>query len=238
MKPVGGRSKLGLVGGSFAAVFLLALILVPSLINSKDSESGYLGFIQFANEQPLESAEAAVIPVDVRQTFTTTEKTGDGKADKERLMVDSELIDPDNHCEFCYMITYEPGDLGKAGTIWKSNKKFDLDNAQRLTLFAKGEKGGEEVSFSAAGKLVDKAAGVSNGKELKFSFTSEKVKLDSDWKRYDIDVSKLDLKGITHGFGLEISEGKNSGQPVVIYLKGIIYDSYGPTSAIPAAQSN
>lgn len=184
----------------------------------------------------LGSAEAAILPLDVKETFRTTEKTGDAKDSSSRLDIDSEFIDPDEHCEFCYRIEYKPGATGTAGAILKANKAFNLEEAKRLYLFARGESGDESVQFSAAGKYLDG----SKTKALKFAFTSENMVLEKDWKKYEIDLSNADLTDITHGFGFEVgkSDLKGTGKTVVIYLKGITFDTLGVNQGLPAAATD
>ena len=46
-----------------------------------------------------------------------------------------------------YIYQYIPGPIGKAGVAYKSAQPLDLTGAQRIVFFAKGELGGENVSF-------------------------------------------------------------------------------------------
>ena len=55
-------------------------------------------------------------------------------------------------CEICQFVKYMPGPIGKAGVAYKSAQTLDLSGAHRIVFFAKGELGGENVSFVAIGK--------------------------------------------------------------------------------------
>jgi DNA relaxase NicK len=72
-----------------------------------------------------------------------------------------------------------------------------------------GESGGENVTFKVAGKE-------SQNNVVDYANTTSTT-LDSEWKRYEVDLAGADLKGITHLFGFEV----NSGQ--TFYVKGAAY---------------
>jgi hypothetical protein len=163
--------------------------------------------------------------LDVDETFRILEKTGDGKTRASSIIVDPDHVDPDNHCEFCLRIEFNPGNTGRGGIIMKGDKAFDLGAASRVAFFARGETGTEEVRFMVAGK-ADRANGAGLGQKLKFSTGSETVKLQKDWQKVEIDLLGKDLRGITHALAVDFGkpELKNSKQPIVIYVKGITID--------------
>jgi hypothetical protein len=221
-----------------AGALVVPIILTAPLIGlEQGTQTSVLGSLFNSYDSQIVTAEAAVLPMDVKETFTTLERTGDGKSRPSQFTIESEVIDPDNHCEFCYRIEFKPGATGKAGAIMKASKVYNLENAERMIVFARGEDGGEEVSFSAGGKMVEKRSGLAAQKELRFSFTSEKMKLDKDWRKYEIDLAQVDLKSITHGFGFEVAKSKTSDKPIVIYLKGMTYDTDAATESLRAANS-
>ena len=72
-------------------------------------------------------------------------------------------------CEICQFIKYMPGPIGKAGVAYKSAQTLDLSGAHRIVFFAKGELGGENVSFVAIGKPSNTPpVGLNIFKNLKF----------------------------------------------------------------------
>ncbi len=193
-----------------------------------------------SSDSPVGVAEAASLPLDVKQTFRLLERSGDARDNPSQIKIDSEFIDPDEHCEFCYRIEIEPGATGKLGTMFKANKIFNLEGAQRLTLYARGEVGGEDVQFNAAGKYIDGPNAGNAAERLKFAFESEGTKLDKQWQRYEMDLSNADLTDITHGFGFEIDRStlKESDKTIVIYLKGITFDDIPVKKSMRASASS
>lgn len=219
---------------AIAAVSVVAgaLILSTSYLSSGATQgvSSILGLD--GNSGSVGVAEAAILPLDVDETFRTLEKTGDGLTRASSIVIDPDHVDPDEHCEFCLRIEFNPGNTGRGGIIMKGDKAFDLDGATRIAFFARGETGTEEVRFMVAGK-ADRANGAGLGQKLKFSVVSETIKLQDEWQKVEIDLSGKDRKGITHALAVDFGkpELKNSKQPVVIYVKGITIDQV--TSAEP-----
>jgi hypothetical protein len=182
------------------------------------------------------TAEAAALPMDVKEIFTSVERNGDAKDNPSRIKIDTEFIDPDEHCEFCYRIEIEPGAVGKLGAALKASKLYNLESAERVYLFARGQVGGEELQFDAAGKYVDGQVNGKAAKLMKFGYTSEKIKLKKDWQRYEMDLSNADLKDVSHGFGFDVATNlKSSNKPIVFYLKAITFDDLPAEKPVLAA---
>lgn len=214
------------------AVIISSVILAGSFTNN---------YVLFgSNSKPTSSvigtAEASQIPLDVKDSFKSIQKTDDGKTNPSKIKIDSDFVDPDEHCEFCYRVEYTPGAIGKGGALFKAEKAIDLTQAKRMSFFAKGALGGEQIQVSSAGKLA------SNGKAVKFGATSKDLALENKWKKYEIDVSNLDLSGITHGFAFKVSKNAalkndnssdNKNVPIVIYLKGITYEALDAKAPLP-----
>ncbi len=96
---------------------------------------------------------------------------------------------------------------------------FDLTGAKRLVFYARGDKGGEEVSFSFG----------AIGPEKKYFDTAKgslgKVKLTRDWQRFEIKLDNLksneNLSRIKTGFVWSLASGK---EPTVFFLDGIQWE--------------
>ena len=186
-------------------------------------------------------AEAGSLPLSYIEDYNSKELEGDAKVDSKSMKIDPEFVDPESHCEFCTRVEYIPaaqyiaGAQGVAGVAYKIQQAIDLTDAKRVTFWVMGQEGGEELRFFAAGKNIDKVADKSNGTVTKntakgvfknqvFSVMTNKVKLDKNWQKYEIDLRKGDLKQITHLFGFEISKGLNQ-EKKVFYLKGVTIDT-------------
>lgn len=165
-------------------------------------------------------------PLELDHLYRFEEKAGDAQLPFGFLNVHDSFIDTENHCEFCIRVEYKPGPSGVAGMAYRSDEGFDLSSAKKVTFYAMGKDGGEVIKFKAAGKTADKKE-ISDKeifKNVKFDKTTKEVTLTKEWKRMEIDLSKSDLKEITHPFGFEISKAKNN-EDSVIYIKGVKYDS-------------
>lgn len=96
---------------------------------------------------------------------------------------------------------------------------FDLTGAKRVVFHARGERGGEEVSFGFG--LI--------GREKKYFDTArrtlDKVTLTKEWRRYEIPVGELkaneDLTRIKTGFVWTVA---GSGEPIVFHIDGIVWE--------------
>ena len=111
-------------------------------------------------------------------------------------------------------------DKGWGGVVWQSPEGdwgdrgggYDLTGATKLTFWARGEKGGEVVTF-AYGILP---------REKKFFDTGtsklDLVKLTREWQRFEIPVAGQDLTRIKTGFVWTVA---SPGQPVTFYLDDI-----------------
>jgi hypothetical protein len=203
------------------------------LINTNDDwRKNLAGFITSRDSPtPLGVAEAANVPLDVKENFRLIEKTGDARNRPSSLSIEEAFVDPDEHCEYCFKIEFEPGVIGRAGAILKSDKAKNIQDAERMVLFARGESGTEVVRFKAGGKIT----GNVNGAEPEYAFTSKNVRLDKEWQRFEIDLSAVDLSRITHAFEYEIVGSEEAQSPIVIYLKGITFDARPAARPIPAS---
>ncbi|HTV40782.1 MAG TPA: hypothetical protein VMF08_09415 [Candidatus Sulfotelmatobacter sp.] len=121
-------------------------------------------------------------------------------------------------CRFEYS---EPGDW--AGIAWQDSANdwgdrpggWNLTGAKKLTFWARGENGGERVTFKFG--II--------GSEKKYRDSSEgeidNLKLTKRWKRYSIKVSGKDLSRIKTGFAWALN---GQGQRVVFYLADIKFE--------------
>ncbi len=110
-----------------------------------------------------------------------------------------------------------------AGVVWQSPAGdwgdkpggLNLTGAKKLTFWARGESGNEEVTFQFGLLGKDKKYGDSaSGKK-------DKARLTTEWREYSIDLSGLDLSRIKTGFGWVVA---GQGKPVTFYLDDIRYE--------------
>jgi len=114
--------------------------------------------------------------------------------------------------------------FGWAGVYWQNPASnwgdvdggFNLSNFTRLTFWARGEKGGEVVSFKIGGIRGTKYAD-STLVELPY------VTLTKDWKQYVINLGGQDLSRIIGGFCWVVERDKNQSG-CTFYLDDIQYE--------------
>jgi Glycosyl hydrolases family 2, TIM barrel domain len=92
---------------------------------------------------------------------------------------------------------------------------LNLTGATKLTFWARGETGGEAVSFKMGILGSDKKYPDSDHAEL------PDVSLTSDWKQYSIDLSGKNLARIKTGFVWVVAA---NGKPITFYLSDIQYE--------------
>jgi len=108
------------------------------------------------------------------------------------------------------------------GVVWQNPANnwgdqlggYDLTGAKKLTFWARGDKGGEVVSFGFG--VLNKAKFSDSG-----SGKLEDVELSTDWKEYTIDLTGQDLSRILTGFYWTLG---SPGQPVTFYLDDIKFE--------------
>jgi hypothetical protein len=143
---------------------------------------------------------------------------GNGKA----MKMDAECKDNPHTGKTCIRIEYQAKDAW-AGIVWQSPANdwgakaggWDVSGAKHLKFWARGESGGEVVSFSF---------GVIGRDKRYFDTASgkiEKVELTKDWKEYTIELSDKDLTRIKSGFSFSLA---GQGRPVVFYLDDIRFE--------------
>ena len=182
-------------------------------------------YTKFGDHLIVHEGDASLGPVEIDSLYSFDERAGDAQLPFGYLKVYDGFIDTERNCEFCIRAEYVPGPQGVAGMSFKNDRGFDLSTVKKVTFYAMGQEGGEVIKFKAAGKTVDKKeiSDTEIFKNVKFDKTTKEVTLTKDWKKMEIDLSKSDLKGITHPFGFEISKDKNNAGSV-IYIKGVKYD--------------
>ncbi len=113
---------------------------------------------------------------------------------------------------------------GWAGIFWLNPSNnwgdekggFNLTGAKKLVFWARGEKGGEVVTF--------KMGGVGMGHQYPDSdtATTEPIALTKDWKEYSIDLTGKDLSHIIGGFAW-VGTAKENQSNITFYLRDIYY---------------
>lgn len=154
---------------------------------------------------------------DPSSAFTPSGWMGDTSA----LKIDQSCATDPHSGNACIRVDYN-SPTGWAGVAWQDTPGDwgsgpggrDLTGATRLSFWARGQQGGEEVSFSMGLLGRDKPYGDSASAKL------GTVALGQTWQHYEIDLSGQDLSRIKTGFVFVVT---GQGRPVTFYLDDISY---------------
>ena len=137
------------------------------------------------------------------------------------MKVDDRCAEKPHSGETCMKVEYSAND-NWAGIFWQSPAGdwgdkpggANLSKALTLVFWARGEKGGEKVSFFMGGIGKDKPFHDTANRKL------ENVTLKKEWTRYRITLDGEDLSQIKTGFGFNFG---GQGRPFAFYLDDIEY---------------
>lgn len=140
---------------------------------------------------------------------------------RKAIFLDADCKEKPRAGETCLKIEYQSaGDW--AGVSWQDPPNdwgdrpggYDLSGARRLTFWARGEKGGEQVRFTLGG--------IGGKKSYRDSAKGELlVELTREWKQHSIDLSGLDLTRVKTPFAwftVKVTA------PFSFYLDEILYE--------------
>lgn len=122
----------------------------------------------------------------------------------------------------CTRIIYRPPSNKWAGVYWQypdgnwgDEPGRKIIGAKKLVFWARGERGAELVSFKVGG--IDK-------KKYKDSLNRSlgPLKLTTDWKRYEVDLSDADTSSVIGAFAWSAS-ARGNPDGVTFYLDGICF---------------
>lgn len=121
-------------------------------------------------------------------------------------------------------VRYMPrGSLGWAGAVWQNPANswgafdggYNLTPAGVITFWARGDRGGEIVTFNCGG-----TSGTYPDSD---SLSSGPIQLGGQWMQYVMDLSGIDRRYISAGFGFSVSREMNP-DGCTFYLDDIRYE--------------
>lgn len=147
----------------------------------------------------------------------------------EAIAMDPAWTDRPHEGATCLRVAYESGE-GWGGVVWQHPANdwgqqaggWDLSGASALRFWARGERGGEVVTFSF-GTLRDTPVRDTAHGELQVTLTPE-------WTQYTIDVAGADLSRIKSGFAWVVA---GQGRPVVFFVDGVEWVGLDQAGAPP-----
>ncbi len=152
------------------------------------------------------------------ETYIPAGWMGDAKA----IKIDLAFQEKPQSGKTCMRCEFD-AQTGWGGVVWQSpagdwgdkNGGYDLSGAKKLTFWARGDQGGEVVSF-LFGTLAKPKKFYDTGKG-----SLDKVTLTREWKQYELPVAGQDLSRIKTGFVWTFA---STGQSVVFYLDNIRWE--------------
>ncbi len=199
-----------------------AVANVPLLV--KGTDKGPLA--KGGANTPLVSGKATTLPFTVYAE--TTAPTGQVFI-PSGYMGNTAAIKADEACTIkphtgktCMQWKYNAND-NWGGVVWQSPANDwgdqaggkNLTGATKLTFWARGEAGGEVVSFLCG--IINRDKPFYDTVQAKL----DKVALTPEWKQYTIDLKGKDLTRVKTGFGWTLAA---TGQPITFYLDDIRYE--------------
>ena len=164
-------------------------------------------------------------PFEVSGYFYPSGWMGDGEKGEAYIQLNDQWKENSHSAPTCIRITYHPNKKGWAGIYWQypdgnwgDSPGRRINGAKRLTFWARGEKGGELVTFKAGG--INAA-----GKKYRDSFEMVigPVELKKEWQKHEIDLAGADLSSVLGAFAWSANR---SGNPdgLTFYIDDIRYE--------------
>lgn len=100
---------------------------------------------------------------------------------------------------------------------WGDKPGRTITGASRVTFWAAGDHGGEVVEFKSGG------SGTGSKYRDTFEATTGQLRLDRDWKRYEISLANQDLSNVIGAFAVTI-HGDEAKRGTAIYLDRIQFE--------------
>ncbi|WP_337862418.1 hypothetical protein [Nitrososphaera sp.] len=222
---------------ALAGALLLTSFSVITYFGGSNNNSGNNSSLSAKQTQlsGIQESEAVQLPADMINIYNRNEKYYNN-IDGGYVYVHDNIIDTRRHCEFCTSIDYKPGlTTDNLDLSWASDRNFNISGAKKVTFYVMGDEGGEKVNFKAAGKKIDRMVNGKAEKAVNFDVVTQPVTLTKDWEKFEIDLSKSDLTGVSNPFGIGIEKGYND-KPVRIFVKAIILEEGPAQEPLPVKE--
>ena len=173
--------------------------------------------------------------LDVVNLYAATGWMGDGTNGTKYVQIDETCkVNTRPKRQTCVKITYAIGPMTWAGMYWLNEADnwgdspgadFSSRSFKKISFWARGERGGEVVEFKAGGVWPKPGGASAPGRPYKDSFqvTKGKVKLEKDWKHYDISVEGQTLSSVI-GVFCWVANVASNPSGLTFYLDDIQYE--------------
>lgn len=166
--------------------------------------------------------------IDIQTLFTPSGWMGDGEYGRQYITFSGDSDENPHSPPTSIKISYVFGSAKWGGIYWqnqpdnwgdKPGNNYSKKGITKVTFWARGETGSENVEF--------KAGGIDNPiKKYKDSFiaTIGRQTLSREWKKYEIDLSNADLNSVIGGFCWVASVDYNTGKRISFFLDDIRFE--------------
>jgi hypothetical protein len=171
---------------------------------------------------------SAVAPTDFylpESEFSPTGWMGDGIKGQTWVQFEKASQDHPHSGPTCQKWTYTKGDAGWAAVAWQfpannwgtqPGKNLSNRGFTKVTWYARGAEGGEEVEFFAGGNTAPEKPYQSS-----FAKVSKSTALSRDWQKFSLDISGLDLSSVVCAFGWAVVAAEH---PTTFFVDDVQYE--------------
>ncbi len=184
-------------------------------------------YADFGDSRNAFSQKMALVPELAKQTGFDENWTVEPYSGKSCIRIKEVLYDKDwNGWAFLNGLWNEENQIMELNRGEAPNEGLDLTGAEKLTFWARGAKGDENVEFFTLGFGYNE-----NRDILEYTDSSikkyKKVRLSNTWQKYEIDLTGTVLTNISCGFGY-MAEYSSNSEEIEFYLDEIKFESTKP----------
>jgi hypothetical protein len=166
--------------------------------------------------------------IDIQNLFTPSGWMGDGEYGREYILFSGANRENPHSPPDCIKIEYTFGPKAWGGIYWQNQpdnwgdmpgNNYAGIGISKVTFWARGETGTEVVEF--------KSGGIKNANKKhndSFIAGSGMIQLSDTWKKYQIDLSKTDLRNVLGGFCWVAGKDYNAAKKITFYLDDIFFE--------------
>lgn len=165
---------------------------------------------------------------EISSHFIASGWMGDGEYGTKNIDFNEAYVREPHSVPTCIRVKYTFGQQRWAGVYWQNKPdnwgdepgyNFSKKGFTKITFWAKGEIGKEVLEFRSGGIH-------NNNKNFSDSYnvTTGRIHLTSEWKKYEIDLRRVDLTSVIGGFCWVASSDYNNQDSIIFYIDDIYFE--------------
>lgn len=178
-------------------------------------------FLIFATFSYSQTIKRAIVYDEKNGVFIPSGWMGDYEA----IKLDNQSKNRPRRGKYCQKWTYTISPNAKngwAGVYWQyppnnwgGKKGRDMRGFKKVSFWVKGEKGNEWISI--------KVGGIKGENPDSLSVELGKIRLTTEWRKYEIDISDKNLSSVSGGF-CWAADSKDNPSACIFYFDDIMYE--------------